>query len=209
MKNLIIHPKDHTTNCLSQIYAQLANKTVITGGVTKSELRHQIEIHDRIIMLGHGTHHGMLSVGQFPDAEYCIVDGSMIGELWNKTNNVYIWCHADFFLNMNSLNGLCCGMFISEIGEAIDNNFEDSDWDLITESNDVFAFIMAKHINESIDELYRNLVSEYGELAKRNPIAKFNHERLYLIQESLEDRIKWFFGDDFKIDGFVENEENT
>ena len=47
---------------------------------------------------------------------------------------------------------------------------------------------MSRHINEQNDELYRNLVYEYGLLAQRNLIAKFNHERLFLFQKSIEER---------------------
>ena len=63
MKNLIIQPKDPTTDCLSPIYAPLKNKTVITGGITKSEFGKLIHKHDRLIMLGHGSPHGLMSVG--------------------------------------------------------------------------------------------------------------------------------------------------
>jgi hypothetical protein len=63
MKNLIIHPKDHTTRFLSPIYAPLKNKTVINGGVSKYELRFMIETHDRVIMLGHGYPDVLISVG--------------------------------------------------------------------------------------------------------------------------------------------------
>lgn len=60
MKNLIIHPEDPTTDFLSQIYAPLINKTVIKGGITKSELRELIESHDRILMFSHGSQSGLL-----------------------------------------------------------------------------------------------------------------------------------------------------
>lgn len=55
MKTLIIHPEDPTTSFLSQIYALLTNKTIITGGITKPELWKLIESHDRTLLLGHGT----------------------------------------------------------------------------------------------------------------------------------------------------------
>ena len=84
MTNLIIHPKDHTTSFISQIYSPLKNKTVIDGGVTQSELRKLIEIHNRIIMLGHGCPYGLLSVGQFPGAGFYIVDESMVELLKSK-----------------------------------------------------------------------------------------------------------------------------
>lgn len=66
MKNLIIHPEDPTTSFLSQIYSPLKNKTIVKGGITKSELRELIESHDRVLMLGHGSPYGLLSQAQFP-----------------------------------------------------------------------------------------------------------------------------------------------
>jgi hypothetical protein len=158
MKNLVIHPKDHTTSFLSKIYAPLKNKTVITGGVTKNELKSLIEFHDRIIMLGHGTLHGLVSVGQFTDAEFCIIDGSMVDVLMKKKDNIYIWSHADHFVKRNGLTGLCSGMFISEVEESVCYGFDDIDGDLIDESNFSFASIVSKYINEPMDVLYWNLV---------------------------------------------------
>jgi len=49
MKNLIIHPEDSTTTFLSQIYAPINNKTVITGDVSKLEIPKLIEAHDRVL----------------------------------------------------------------------------------------------------------------------------------------------------------------
>ena len=178
------------------IYAPLLNKKVITGGITRTEIRKLIKSHDRIIMMGHGNGSGLMSVGQFPEDEYSIIDYSMVGELREKENSIYIWCDADFFLWLHNLNGLCCGMFLSELEECHRYGFKDCNQNLITESNNVFASIMSRHINEPNDELYRNLVFEYGLLAKRNPIAKFNHERLYLFQESMEERESGIFCDE-------------
>ena len=55
MKSLIIHPEDPTTDFLIPIYERLKNKTIIKGGVSKSELQELIESHDRVLMLGHGS----------------------------------------------------------------------------------------------------------------------------------------------------------
>lgn len=112
----------------------------------------------------------------------------MVDGLQEKKDSIYIWCNADFFLWLHNLNGLCCGMYLSDVQECHRYGFLDCDLDLITESNNVFASIMARHIHEQNDELYRNLVDEYGLLAKRNPIAKFNHERLYDFQKPIEDQ---------------------
>jgi len=196
MKNLIIHPQDPTTSFLSQIYAPLKNKTVITGGISKTELRKLIKSHDRIIMMGHGNGSGLMSVGQFPEDEYSIIDYSMVGELSEKKGSIYIWCDADFFLWLHSLDGLCCGMFLSEPEECHRFGFKDVNLNLIKESNNVFASIMSRHINEPNDELYQNLVYEYGLLAQRNLIARFNHERLYLFHKSIEERESEMVGEE-------------
>jgi hypothetical protein len=56
-------------------------------------------------------------------------------------------------------------MFISEAVEAICYGINDIDWGLINASNDGFASIVSKYINEPMDILYRNLMDEYGLLA--------------------------------------------
>jgi hypothetical protein len=106
MKNLIIHPQDPTTSFLSTIYAPIKNKTVITGGINRTELRKLINSHDRITMIGHGNGYGLMPVGQFPENKYPIVDDSLVCELREKQDSIYIWCDADFFLRLHNLDGL-------------------------------------------------------------------------------------------------------
>jgi len=180
MKNLIIHPKDPTTEFLSPIYANLNDKTVVTEGITKSELRVLIEINDRIIILGHGFQYGLINPGQFPCAGLFIVDDSMAPILRNKSSCIYIWCHADHYVRTHGLSGICSGMFISEPSESHLYGYENIDNDLIDQSNRQFASIMSKWINEPLDLLYNRLLVDYSKLTKTNPIAKFNLERLYL-----------------------------
>ncbi len=103
MKTLIVHPEDKTTEFLTAIYANLNKKTVIKGGVSKSELRELIEVHDRVLLLGHGSPYGLLSRGQFSDAGLYIVDESMVTSLKNKSNSIFIWCHADQFVRKHSV----------------------------------------------------------------------------------------------------------
>jgi hypothetical protein len=180
MKHLIIHPQDESTIFLKPIYAHLKNKTVITGGATKKEIREQIEIHDQVLMLGHGSPMGLLAVDQFPEVKINIIDDSMVNSLRCKTNNIFIWCHADQFVHRNGLSGFYCGMFISEFEEALYFDFWDVDTEWINESNNEFSAIVSKHIQEPVAILYNKLIHGYGLLAPTNPIAKFNHERLYL-----------------------------
>jgi hypothetical protein len=180
MKTLIIHPEDSTTTFLSQIYAQLTNKTVIRGGKSKSEIPKLIESHDRVLMLGHGSPWGLLNAGQFPDADSYIIDYSMVIPLKCKSNSIFIWCNANQFVQKHGLAGLSCGMFISEVSEADYYGFDDIDWDMINQSNERFASIISMYLNEPIEILYQKLLYEYGYLARTNPIARFNLDRLYL-----------------------------
>ena len=55
MKTLIIHPEDRSTYFLDIVYKDVKNPTIVTGGVTKDELREMIEDHDQVMMMGHGV----------------------------------------------------------------------------------------------------------------------------------------------------------
>jgi hypothetical protein len=180
MKTLIIHPEDSTTTFLSQIYASLTNKTIVKGGITKSELWELIESHDRVLMLGHGSPYGLLNPDQFPDAGSYIIDESMVIPIKSKSNSIFIWCHADQFVQRHRLTGLNSGMFISEGMEAIYYDFDNMDWELIEQSNDRFAAIFSKYLNEPMEILYQKLLYDYELIARTNPIARFNLARLYL-----------------------------
>lgn len=180
MKTLIIHPEDPTTTFLSRIYARLKDKTVVRGGINKSDLQELIESHDRVILLGHGSPYGLLSRGQFTNSGLYIINESMVSSLKKKSNSIFIWCYADQFVQRHQLAGLNTGMFISEMGESNYWEFEDIDRYLIDQSNERFAFIVSRYITEPMEVLYHKLVCEYEPLAKTNPIARFNLERIYL-----------------------------
>ena len=58
-KTLVIHPEDPTTDFLKNIY-QGMGFTEIRRNFNSIELKALISEHDRIIMLGHGFHLGLL-----------------------------------------------------------------------------------------------------------------------------------------------------
>ena len=102
MKTLVIHPSDITTTFLKTIYEKIPDKTVITGGISRNELKELIIIHDRVLMMGHGCELGLLAAGQFHTKFSCIVDWEAAPLLREKENNVYIWCDADAFVIIHS-----------------------------------------------------------------------------------------------------------
>ena len=180
MSTLVINPKDPTTDFLKPIYDTITNKMVIDGGINKIELKKLIDNHDRVIMLGYGSPYGLFSSNQFPIVGSYIIDESMVDLLSKKTNNIFIWCHVDLIVRGNGLNGFFTGMFISEIEEAWYYDLDDLDERLIHESNERFASIVSRYMNERLDAMFENVIHEYGLLAQSNPIVKFNLERLYV-----------------------------
>lgn len=185
MKTLVVHPADPTTAFLSRIYAHLNDKTVVTGGISKSGLRNLIESHDKLLFLGHGSPYGLLSKEQFPDAGLYIIDISMAPALKKKSNCMFIWCYADQFVHRHGLSGLCTGMFISEASEADYWGFENIEQGLIDQSNDGFASIISKYLNEPLEVLYYKLIREYELLSLTNQVAKFNLDRLNFSSETI------------------------
>lgn len=179
MSTLIIHPEDSSTSFLDIVYAPIKDKTVITGGINKTELIKLIMEHDRIMMMGHGSPGGLFSVGKFQNAGAYIIDQSVVPYLKSKTNNVFIWCNADKFVDMFKLRGFYSGMFISEVGEAYYCGLPGTEQDQVDESNYGFCNIIAKYINETKDVIHENVTREYGLIAENNAVALYNNNRLY------------------------------
>lgn len=178
MKTLIIHPKDKSTDFLKPIYKNIPNKTLVTGGNTKDELKDLILKHDRTIMLGHGCPYGLFGVGQFPDTKGLIIDKTFVDVL-SKGENIYIWCNSDKFVNGNNLKGFFSGMFISEVGESMYCGVPNKQ-SVVDESNNTFSLILSKYVTESVDTIYKKVRREYGCITDTNEVAKYNHERLYV-----------------------------
>ena len=179
MKTLIIHPEDSSTSFLDIVYKPIEEKTVITGGVSKSELNKLIMEHDRIMMMGHGSPGGLFAIGKFTNSGAYIIDQSTVPYLINKVENVYIWCNADKFVDTYKLKGFYSGMFISEVGEAYYCGLPGTKQDVVDESNYGFCDIISKYINESKETIYDNVKKEYGLIAETNPVAFYNNNRLY------------------------------
>jgi hypothetical protein len=185
MKVLVIHPEDKSTDFLIPIYMNLKSfpdfeeVTIIRGGMMRSEVDRAILEHDRIMMMGHGSPQGLFSVGRFPGTLGYIIDGRTVDLLQNK-ECIFIWCNADQFVKAYNLKGLYSGMFISEVGEATYCGLPGTPQFIVEESNDVFAKELGLVSERSLDEMYECIKNSYGILAEGNPVAKYNHNRLYL-----------------------------
>lgn len=179
MKTLIIHPKDDTTSFLDIVYQTIEDKTVITGGISKQEVYELINSHDRVMMMGHGSPHGLFSTNSFKNCGGYIIDYTTVPLLEQKDNSVFIWCNADMFVDEFELKGFYSGMFISEVGEALYCGLPGIPQDIVDESNYGFSEIISKYINEDTNVIYENVKKEYGIMAEENPVALYNNLRLY------------------------------
>jgi len=179
MKTLIIHPEDSSTTFLDIVYESIPNKTVITGGVSKTQVQQLIREHDRVMMMGHGSPGGLFNVGKFINCGAYVIDQQMVPLLKEKTDNVFIWCNADKFVDVFKLKGFYSGMFISEVGEAYYCGLPGTEQDQVDESNYGFVNIIGKYINEDTNTIHENVKNEYGLIAESNPVALYNFNRLY------------------------------
>ena len=93
MTTLIIHPQDPSTDFLKAIYKDIQNATVITRGDYEVEdINDLIDSHDRVLMLGHGTTRGLLSVGMFSNLGGYVINEENVANLSHKKDNIYVWC---------------------------------------------------------------------------------------------------------------------
>ena len=178
MKTLIIHPKDKSTDFLIPIYKNIPNKFIVRGFLSQKDIHNIMINYDRIIMLGHGSPMGLMSVGQFKDSPF-IINRNSVPFLKDK-ECIFIWCNSDKFVEKYDLKGFYSGMFISEVVESKYCGLLGITQDIVDESNKGFSKIMGSHINETLKGIYENVLRKYETLTDTNEVSKYNYERLYL-----------------------------
>jgi len=179
MKTLVIHPKDDSTVFLNKVYESLGDVTLIQGGVSRDRLKDMVGSHDQIMMMGHGTPHGLMSVGQFNGNGY-VIDDSFALQLAEKNNSIFIWCNADQYVNQNELSGFYIGMFISEVAEANLLGLGGTTQNEVDESNNLFVETIGAFADRGPRLMHAAARHRYERLTSHNRVAKYNYERLYV-----------------------------
>lgn len=181
MKHLALHPTDTSTMFLEPIYKDISNVTVITGGLTKEQIIKEIEAHDHILMLGHGSPAGLFAIGQYPGLGYTsyIIDNGMAELLNTKKQVTTIWCYAQQYVESNTLGRTYYSdMFCSETLECKMMGF-DATQEQVEESNWCFSTNLGAHILKTPAEIHAAMQDgAYAKLAKVNPVANYNFQRL-------------------------------
>lgn len=126
METLIIHPYDATTDFLCNSYKDLDNVTVVRDCmISKSKLRRLLQLHQNIVLMGHGCYDGLICSNKpiknntTPLFGRLLIDSSLVEFIRNK-NCLGIWCHAKTFFQKYNINGFATGMFVSDLDECID-----------------------------------------------------------------------------------------
>jgi len=180
---LVIHPQDISTDFLKPIYRNISNKKVITGGITYEALQREIEMHDEVIMCGHGYSDGLFAISRFPNQGHMdyIIDNSTAKFLKEKRKIVAIWCYAKNYIKSNEINNsFYSGMFISEVSESLDCGLKGVTQEMIDESNDCFSEELGSLIDLAPAAIYEVMQDgDYSKLAKTNSVATYNFQRLH------------------------------
>lgn len=127
----------------------------------------EIEKHEQIILMGHGSVNGLRGFGKF------VIDESF-GELLRYKDTTCIWCYAVLYCLEHRIQGLCTGMIVSEESEATGYNLP-TDKELIDESNTMFSSAVREHLFKpnSAKLIKRDYKSE------TNPIIQFNRNNIF------------------------------
>lgn len=153
---------------------------MIKEGIGKKELHEYIKAGPRCLFMGHGTSSGLLAVGQFEINSPYIIEETEVEWIAKRKDSIFIWCHADQFVNINGLKGFYTGMFISEELEGYMYGFDNVTSEQIEESNYAFSKCFSAHYGPDVHVMHAGIKRDYGKLAKKNPIAHYNWERLYV-----------------------------
>ena len=186
---LVVHPDDRSTDFLKLIYDGKGYDVINFKDVFLEEdalrsnpeeckefVRDMIESHDKIIMLGHGTHGGLLN----PKLGGYIVDSSFVNLLREK-EVVSIWCYSDMFFRGHNIfnNQFHTGMIISEVLEQLmmlGRVYLDYDQQL--KNMELFGRVVGECIEKSSEEMKEHVLKYYvGE----DPVTQFNRKNILVF----------------------------
>ena len=178
-KTLVIHPTDNTTDFLHIIYENhLDDWTIINDcDIKQEELKELIRMHDRIIMVGHGTPSGLLNPKN--DYKSLIIDDSF-ADLLREKNTLSIWCNSDCYFRRNNIKGLHTGMIISEVDEE---EFVFCEVPLNEKKMLDNMVLFSEVFRDCIDETDPNKIQKYvlDHYTGEDKITDFNRQNIVII----------------------------
>jgi len=124
-----------------------------------------------LILFGHGTELGLINKAW---NGYCV--GRKHLPFLRERRVIGLWCYAGNFADRYGLHGFFTSMFISNLGEAIDNCFVATQHE-IDEQNIIFAKAINKLLTDQTPmEQWVNILQD--QCANDIPFVRFNYEAL-------------------------------
>lgn len=109
-----------------------------------------------------------------------MIDESLVPDLSQKDNSIFIWCNADKFVEKHNLKGFYSGMFISEVEESLYCGLNGVDQNMVDESNFKFCELLSSVVEKDNREIHKIVTSGYRKLGIFNKVAYYNYNRLYI-----------------------------
>lgn len=128
-------------------------------------------------MMGHGTDEGLLRT-PITHQWSNLINSKHVQLLREKEWNVFIWCHANEFVEKHKLKGFATGMIISEIDEAVFCSVI-TNGQLINEANKRFSDALQDNIFSEPAQLFENFLKQFD--VKNNNVCQFNRENIFLF----------------------------
>lgn len=172
MRTLFIHPTDPSTKFAEIVYNNhltMDDVTVLTGTrISHAVIRKELQSHDRIVFIGHGTEFGLLDmVGM----RYVITSDDI--QFFRDKPVICFWCNANIFAEKYNLNAFATGMFVSEVKEASWYHLPEEQ-DLIDASNTLMCNILSRCAFDNPNDIRNIVEKEYVDV--NNPIICFNRQ---------------------------------
>lgn len=174
---LVVHPVDSSTDFLCAAYRN-HDCNVIRERLDDSFLNAMILMHDTIVLMGHGTHQGLINT---VSGGYAITQGHS-KKLAHK-NTFMIWCNADEYVRQsrfanNTRDIAYTGMIISEWQEANYCGVTTAKDYHIEESNLKLALMLNNAISSPPMHFtqYASAMYQPGD----NPVMQFNSTNFYV-----------------------------
>ena len=181
---LVIHCADRSTEMLSQVYDGKNWDVLTDGNIDKNELHQLIESHDKIVMLGHGSPHGL-----FNKQGSGFVIGDEEAEFLKDKKLFAIWCYADKFFDRHNIGNGC---FItkntpSEKWESQAAGCGNISAELMLENitywsklcSDIVDKCLSGSVSSGVDYLRKHYLENYG----NHPVTIFNADSAHALGE--------------------------
>ena len=182
---LVIHPSDKTTDFLKRVYNGKGYDVITDGNIDQDELKREIEAHDKIIMMGHGTGSGLINPSFYNGPAFAregrspfIINDSH-AELLKKKETISIWCFSDKFFRYHGMHGFHTGMIISEVSEA---QYMLGETPLTAEETlenmNLFADVLHDCIDKSPKAMQEYVLAHY---VGDDPVTQFNRKNIIVL----------------------------